>query len=66
MKIKLLMVDLKSGKVTPAMPSIRAEHGWTVKEFKRFVGKVSEKTTKLYMYMYVDIHMYFYTIMCLS
>ena len=39
MKLKLLMVDLKTGEVTPTAP-IRAEHGWTVRELKEVIGEV--------------------------
>ena len=39
MKIKLLLVDLNTGEVTPNLP-MRAEHGWTVGEFKGNIGKV--------------------------
>ena len=40
MKIKLLLIDLNTGEVTPT-PPIRAEHGWTVAEFKQVIGEVS-------------------------
>ncbi len=40
-KVKLLLVDLATGEITQT-PSVRAEHGWTVGEFKKFIGEVSQ------------------------
>lgn len=45
------MVDLESGEITPMMPPIRAEHGWTVEEFKQYVGNVSNGGIILYEYV---------------